>query len=51
VNLADTMKLEVAVRGGGHNVAGRATIDGSVMIHPSLMKEVHVDAEARTARV
>ena len=25
-------KLEVAVRGGGHNVAGRATIDRGMMI-------------------
>jgi FAD/FMN-containing dehydrogenase len=28
VNLTRRLGLEVAVRGGGHNVAGRATIDG-----------------------
>ncbi len=50
VNLARTLKLEVAVRGGGHNVAGRATIDGGVMIDLSLMKGIHVDPKARTAR-
>ena len=27
VKLARTLGLDVAVRGGGHNVAGRATID------------------------
>ena len=41
--------LEIAVKGGGHNVAGRATCDGGLMIDLSLMKGVHVDAEARTA--
>ena len=28
VELAGHLGLEVAVRGGGHNVAGRATVDG-----------------------
>ena len=32
VKVARDQKLEVAVRGGGHNVAGRATIDGGLMI-------------------
>lgn len=50
VNLAKTLKLEVAVRGGGHNVAGRATVDGGVVIDLSLMKGIHVDARSRTAR-
>ena len=50
IQLARTQKLEVAVRGGGHNVAGRATIDGGVMIDLSLMKGIHVDPKARTAR-
>ncbi|MGQ0736449.1 MAG: FAD-binding oxidoreductase [Acidobacteriota bacterium] len=50
VNLAKTLNLEVAVRGGGHNVAGRATVDGGVVIDLSLMKGIHVDARARTAR-
>ena len=51
VNLTRRLGLEVAVRGGGHNVAGRATIDGGVMIDLSLMKSVHVDAKGRRAWV
>ncbi len=50
VNLARRLNIEVAVRGGGHNVAGRATVDGGVMIDLSAMKGIHVDAKARTAR-
>src|SRR5215813_8888475 len=50
VRLARTLSLEVAVRGGGHSVAGRATIDGGLMIDLSLMKGIHVDPKARTAR-
>lgn len=50
VNFAREHSLEVAVRGGGHNVAGRATIDGGLMIDMSLMKGIHVDPNARTAR-
>jgi FAD/FMN-containing dehydrogenase len=50
VALAREHSLEVAVRGGGHNVAGRATIDGGLLIDLSLMKGIHVDPTARTAR-
>ncbi|MDI3307526.1 MAG: FAD-binding oxidoreductase [Acetobacteraceae bacterium] len=50
VKLARDQKLEVAVRGGGHNVAGRATIDAGLMIDLSPMKGIHVDPNARTAR-
>ena len=42
--------LEIAVRGGGHNVAGRAVCDDGMMVDLSLMKGVHVDAAAGTAR-
>lgn len=51
VKLAQRLGLEVAVRGGGHNVAGRATIDGGVMIDLSLMKAVRVDVKGRKAWV
>jgi FAD/FMN-containing dehydrogenase len=50
LDLARKLGLEVAVRGGGHNVAGRATIDGGVMIDLSPMKGVVVDSKGRTAR-
>jgi FAD/FMN-containing dehydrogenase len=43
--------LEICVRGGGHNAAGRAVIDGALMIDLSPMKGIHVDPVARTARV
>jgi FAD/FMN-containing dehydrogenase len=42
---------EVSVRGGGHNVAGRAAIDGGVTIDLSLMRAVRVDAKGRKAWV
>ena len=44
-------QLEVSVRGGGHNVAGRAVADGGVMIDLALMKGITVDPAARTATV
>ncbi len=50
VRLARDLGLEVSVRGGGHNVAGRATIDGGLMIDLSPMKGIHVDVAARTVR-
>lgn len=42
--------LEIAVRAGGHNVAGRATVDDGLVIDLSLMRDVRVDPAARTAR-
>jgi FAD/FMN-containing dehydrogenase len=50
VQLARALELEVSVRGGGHNVAGRATIDHGLMIDLSPMKGIHVDVAARTVR-
>ncbi|MBR0670664.1 FAD-binding oxidoreductase [Neoroseomonas soli] len=50
VRLAGEQALEVAIRGGGHNVAGRATVDGGLMIDLSSMKGMHVDPKARAAR-
>lgn len=50
VNFARTHGLELAVRGGGHNVAGRAVCEGGLMLDLSLMKGIHVDPVYRTAR-
>jgi FAD/FMN-containing dehydrogenase len=50
VRLGREHGLDIAVRGGGHNVGGRGTVDGGLMIDLSLMKHVHVDPAARTAR-
>ncbi len=50
VKLARALDLELAVRGGGHNVAGRATCDSGLMIDLSTMKGIHVDAAAQRAR-
>ena len=50
VKLARSLKLDIAVRGGGHNVAGRAAIDNGVMIDLAPMRGIHVDPKARTAR-
>jgi FAD/FMN-containing dehydrogenase len=50
VRLGRDLSLEVAVRGGGHNVAGRATTEGGLMIDLAGMKGIHVDPRARTAR-
>jgi FAD/FMN-containing dehydrogenase len=47
IKLTQRLGLEVAVRGGGHNVAGRATIDGGVMIDLAPMKEIRVEPEKR----
>src|SRR3954467_3908006 len=48
LELARRTGLEVSVRGGGHNVAGRAVTDGGVMIDLAEMNAVTVDAERAT---
>jgi FAD/FMN-containing dehydrogenase len=50
VQFARTHDLLVAVRGGGHNVAGHAVCDGGLMIDLSRMKGLRVDPVQRTAQ-
>lgn len=50
VNFAREHNLVVAVRGGGHNVAGTALCDDGIVIDLSQMNAVWVDPAARTVR-
>lgn len=51
VNTAREHQLPIAVRGGGHNVAGLSLCDDGIVIDLSQMKNVHVDPKRRVARV
>jgi FAD/FMN-containing dehydrogenase len=51
VRFARERDLEIAVRGGGHNVAGTAVCDDGIVIDLSAMRAVWVDPVGRTARV
>jgi FAD/FMN-containing dehydrogenase len=49
VQFARDHDLVVAVRGGGHSVAGYSTCDGGLLIDLSTMKGLRVDAARQTA--
>lgn len=51
VTLARDHRLDLAVRGGGHNIAGNAVCDREVMRDLSLMRSVQIDPDARRAGV
>src|ERR687891_2147186 len=51
VRFARDHDLEIAVRGGGHNVAGTAVCDDGIVIDISAMRAVWVDPAGRTAWV
>jgi hypothetical protein len=51
VRFARDRDLEIAVRGGGHNVAGTAVCDDGIVIDLSAMRAVSVDPTGRTAHV
>ena len=50
VRFARERGLEIAVRGGGHNVTGNAVCDGGLMLDLSGMRAVQVDPRTRRAR-
>lgn len=50
VQFASSHNLPLAVRGGGHNVAGFATCDDGIVIDLSPMKNIEVDGQAQMAR-
>jgi FAD/FMN-containing dehydrogenase len=49
VDLARRRRLPVAVRCGGHSVAGKGVCDDGLLVDLSLMKGVRVDPDRRTA--
>jgi FAD/FMN-containing dehydrogenase len=51
VAFAAEHRLPLAVRGGGHNIAGSAVCEGGLMLDLSPMKSIRIDPIARTARV
>src|SRR5262245_55498485 len=51
VRFARDNDLEIAIRGGGHNVAGTAVCDDGIVIDLSAMRAVLVDPVGRTAVV
>lgn len=51
IRFARANGLEIAVRGGGHGVAGKALSEGGLVIDLRLMNTVDVDPQARVARV
>jgi FAD/FMN-containing dehydrogenase len=50
VRFAADHDLVLAVRGGGHNIAGSAVCEGGLLLDLSPMKAVQVDETRRTAR-
>ncbi|MBL7700061.1 MAG: FAD-binding oxidoreductase [Chitinophagaceae bacterium] len=51
VNFARENNIVLAVRCGGHNAAGFGVCDNGMVIDLSALKAIHVDSEAKTARV
>ncbi len=51
VNFARDNDLLLAVKGGGHQIAGHAVADSALLLDLSQMKGVHVDADAKIATV
>ena len=51
VRYAGEHDLPLAVRGGGHNVAGTAVVDDGLVVDLAPLRGVRIDAARRTVRV
>ena len=51
VRFAREHDLAIAIRGGGHNVAGTAVCDDGIVIDLSAMRAIRVDPDGATAQV
>lgn len=51
VRFAHSQKMKVAVRGGGHHIAGYGSCDDGVLIDTTKMCEVDVEIESQTVKV
>jgi FAD/FMN-containing dehydrogenase len=51
IKFAVTNKLDITIRGAGHNIAGNCICDGGLMIDFSAMKKTRVDVAKKTAFV
>ena len=51
IRFARENRLEISIRGAGHNIAGNAICNNGVMIDLSTMTDVRVDAERKRAYV
>jgi hypothetical protein len=49
IKVARETGIELAVRGGGHSVAGHCTTDGGIVLDLREMKAFEIDVEGRTA--
>jgi FAD/FMN-containing dehydrogenase len=50
LKFASETRAPLAIRGGGHSVAGYSTCDGGIVIDMRAMKRIVVDAEAKRVR-
>ncbi|WP_275727931.1 FAD-binding oxidoreductase [Arthrobacter sp. Cr_A7] len=50
ISFAREHDLEIAIKGGGHHVAGLAVCEGGLMLDMSRLKTIDIDLEARVVR-